>query len=317
VAEQTLRLMMVHAHPDDEAVATGGTLALYAARGARTILVTCTRGEEGEIVDDELKAQIEAGAPGSPEAQERLALVREQELAAAVQALNISQFYSLGYRDSGMVGTASNAHPLAFANVIPADATAQLIELVRRERPHVLVSYNEYGGYGHPDHIMAARIARLAFGGAANTDVYPQQSAAPPWQPLKYYEIANSRDHMLKMAQLAQERGIEMTWGSQVAKQMTAILRGEPIDPENPQRPPWGSPEDAITTFIDIRSVLPQKIAALRAHRTQAVSSSRFIGGMPEDFAQVAYGTEYFILTRSRIPACRPEDDLFAGISAD
>ncbi len=318
MAEQTLRLMMVHAHPDDEAVSTGGTLALYAARGARTILVTCTRGEEGEIVDDALKIEIEAGAPGSPEAQERLALVRDQEMAAAVKALNISQFYSLGYRDSGMAGTSANANALAFTNVPPAEATAKLIELVRRERPHVLVSYNEVGGYGHPDHIMAARIARLAFEGAANTDVYPQQSdATPPWQPLKYYETANSRDHMLKMAQLAQAKGLEMTWGSQVAKQMTAILRGEPIDPENPQRPPWGSPEDAITTFIDIRSALPQKLAALRAHKTQAVSSTRFIGGMPEDFVQVAYGTEYFTLTRSRIPAQRPENDLFAGVSPD
>jgi LmbE family N-acetylglucosaminyl deacetylase len=310
--------MMVHAHPDDEAVATGGTLALYAARGARVVLVTCTRGEEGEIVVPELQEEIEAGEPGTEAAQERLALVRERELDAAVQALGITQFYSLGYRDSGMAGTSANAHARAFTNVVPAEAAAKLIEIVRRERPHVMVSYNLVGGYGHPDHIMARRIAELAYAGAANTAIYPQQSAeTPPWQPLKFYETANSREHMLHMAQMAQEQGIEMAWGSQVVKQMDSILRGDPVDPENPQRPAWGAPEDAITTFIDIQSALPQKMAALLAHRTQAVSKSRFIGGMPEDFVRVAYGTEYYTLVRTQIPASRPEYDLFAGVTPD
>jgi LmbE family N-acetylglucosaminyl deacetylase len=313
--DEVFRLMAVHAHPDDEAVATGGTLALYAARGAHTILVTCTRGEEGEIVDPELKAEIADSAPSPEVAQERLAAVRDQELAASVAALHISQFYQLGYRDSGMAETSANAHPNAFTNANVAEATAKLIELVRRERPHVLMSYNEVGGYGHPDHIMAQRIARLAFHGAANTEVYPQQSeTTPPWQPLKFYEIASSRDHMRAMAERAQAAGIEMAWGSQAAKQEIAILRGEPIDPEHPQRPPWGTSEDAITTFIDIRSVLPQKIESLRVHRTQAVSTNRFAGGMPEDFAAMAYGTEYYTLIYSRVPAVRPEYDLFTGI---
>lgn len=318
MAETSLRIMMVHAHPDDEAVATGGTLALYSARGVRTILVTCTRGEEGEIVVPELKAEIADSAPSVEAGQERLAEVRAQELAAAVAALGITQFYSLGYRDSGMAGTEANANPRAFTNVPIPESVARLVELVRRERPHVLVSYNAYGGYGHPDHIMAYRITALAFDAAANTAVYPQQSdATPPWQPLKLYETANSRDHMIAMAALAEERGIEMAWGAQATKQAEAILRGEPVDPENPQRPPWGLPEDAITTFIDIRSALPQKLASLLAHRTQAVSSNRFMGAYPEDFIQQAYGTEYYVLARSKAPTVRPEDDLFAGITAD
>ncbi len=318
MAEQALRLLMVHAHPDDEAVATGGTLAKYSAQGARTILVTCTRGEEGEIVDEELRAQITGSAPSPEAAQERLAEVRSKELAAAVKELGISRFYSLDYRDSGMAGTAANAHPRAFTNVTVAEAVARLIEIVRRERPQVMVSYNLVGGYGHPDHIMARRIAELAFDGAGNTDVFPQQSDdTPAWQPLKFYETANSRDHMRKMIQIAQEKGVELLWGNQVIQQEHAVLRGEPIDPENPQRPPWGVPQDAITTFIDIRAVLPQKLAALQAHRTQAVSSNRFIGSMPTDFVRLAYGTEYYTLVRSRIPAMRPETDLFAGVFGD
>ena len=316
--EHAFRLMAVHAHPDDEAVATGGTLALYAAKGAHTILVTCTRGEEGEIVNPELKTEITDSAPSPEVAQERLALVRDGELAASVAALHITSFYQLGYRDSGMAGTGSNANPLAFTNVDVPTATARLIEIVRRERPHVMMSYNQVGGYGHPDHIMAQHIARLAYLGAANTEIYPQQSdETPPWQPLKYYETANSRDHMLRMAEKAQAMGIELAWGSQAIKQTRAILRGEPIDPENPQRPPFGVAEDAISTFIDIRSALPQKMASLQVHRTQGVSTSRFIAGMPEEFAAMAYGTEYYTLVHSRVPTVRPENDLFIGIEAE
>lgn len=315
MANAPFRLMAVHAHPDDEAVATGGTLALYAARGAHTILVTCTRGEEGEIVNPELKAEIADSAPSPEVAQERLAAVRDQELAASVAALHVGSFYQLGYRDSGMAGTASNANPLAFTNVNVAEATARLIEIVRRERPQVMMSYNQVGGYGHPDHIMAQRIARLAYLGAANTEVYPQQSEeTPPWQPLKFYETANSRDHMLKMAAQAQAMGIELAWGSQATKQVVAILRGEPIDLENPSRPPFGVAEDAITTFIDIREALTQKMESLRVHRTQGVSTSRFIAGMPPEFAALADGTEYYTLVHSRVPTVRPENDLFTGI---
>lgn len=316
MSESTFRLLTVHAHPDDEAVATGGVLARYGTSGVHTTLVTCTRGEEGEIVDADLKASIADSAPTPEIARERLAAVRDQELAAAVQVLNISQFYQLGYRDSGMAGTGSNTDPRAFTNANLVEATTRLIEIVRRERPHVMITYNEVGGYGHPDHIMAHRIAILAYDGAANTDVYPQLSPeTPPWQPLKFYYTANSRDHMRKMAEEAAKQGIDLAWGSQVVKQLHAVLRGEPVDPENPSRPPWGVPEDAITTFIDVRDALPLKQQSLRVHRTQAVSTNRFLAGMPDDFARIAYGTEYFILVRSRVATTRPEDDLFAGIT--
>jgi N-acetyl-1-D-myo-inositol-2-amino-2-deoxy-alpha-D-glucopyranoside deacetylase len=318
MATSPLTLMAVHAHPDDEAVGTGGTLALYAARGVRTVLVTCTRGEEGEIVDDQLKAEIADSAPTPEDAKLRLALVRDKELAAAVEALHITQFYQLGYRDSGMAGTESNADPRAFTNVNVADATARVIELVRRERPQVMVTYDEVGGYGHPDHIMAQRIARLAFMGAANTDVYPQQSdETPPWQPMKFYEIAFSRDHMRQMALAAQAAGIEIGLGSQVLKQEEAILRGEPVDPEHPERPPFGSPSYAITTTIDIRPTLADKRASMLVHKTQAVSTNRMMGNLPDEMAEQAFGQEWFTLVYSTVPASRPETDLFAGIATE
>ncbi len=318
MADQNLRLMAVHAHPDDEAVGTGGTLALYAERGAHTVLVTCTRGEEGEIVDPDLKATIMEGDPTPEEAQARLAVQRDKELADAVAALRLSAFYQLGYRDSGMAGTTANANPLAFTNVVPAEAAAKLIEIVRRERPHVMISYDEFGGYGHPDHIMAHRIALLAFAGANNTDIYPQQSeATPPWQPLKFYYVTNSRENMLRHAQKAQQLGIEVPFAQRAIGQERAILLGEPVDPENPSRPPFGAPEDSITTFIDVGAVIEQKRDALRVHRSQAVSSGSFILGIPDELARSAFGTEFFILTRSRVPASRPETDLFAGIEPD
>jgi len=313
-AQAQRTLLFVHAHPDDEAVSTAGVMALAAAQGIRTVLVTCTRGEEGEIVDATLKAEIADNAASPEAAQEALAAQREIELAEAVHVLNISQAYQLGYRDSGMAGTESNAHPRAFTNVKVADAVARLIAIVRRERPQVMVTYNEIGGYGHPDHIMAHRIALLAYAGAANTTIYPQESDdAPPWQPLKLYYTANSRERMRAIAIEAAANGVEMGWAGRIAEQEPAILRGEPVNPENPHQQPFGSPEDAITTFIDIQSVLPQKMASLRAHRSQ-IATDRFMLAMPPAMAERAYGTECYTLVRSRVPACRPEHDLFAGI---
>jgi N-acetyl-1-D-myo-inositol-2-amino-2-deoxy-alpha-D-glucopyranoside deacetylase len=307
-------LLAVHAHPDDESIGTGGALALYASRGARTILVTCTRGEEGEIVDDELKAQIADNAPSKEIAQERLANHRDTELAAAVAALNVTQAYQLGYRDSGMAGTESNVHPRAFTNVHIAEATARLIEIVRRERPQVMVSYDEIGGYGHPDHIMAHRIALLAYKGAANSEVYPQQSdETPPWQPLKFYYIAMSRGQMRRMVNAAQAFGIDMPFGNRMDAEERAILRGEPIDPDHPERPPFGIDDDAITTTLDIRSVLANKRAAMSAHRSQ-LTFERMLANIPDETIKEYYGTETFKLVRSHVATTWPEDDLFAGV---
>src|SRR4051794_40495505 len=148
---EPLTLMAVHAHPDDEAISTGGVLALAAAQGIRTVLVTCTGGEVGEIAPD---TQVSAEALGE---------VRERELREACKLLNITHLELLGYRDSGMIGTADNENPASFAQADLTVATARLVELVRKYRPQVLVTYNENGFYGHPDHINAHRITAGAY----------------------------------------------------------------------------------------------------------------------------------------------------------
>lgn len=307
-------LLAVHAHPDDETVSTGGTLAYYASLGFKVILVTCTRGEEGEIVDAELKTAIADSAPTREDAQEGLALQREKELAAAIQSLHITTAYQLGYRDSGMDGTSANQHPRAFCNAAISAAVAKVVEIVRREKPQVIVTYNEVGGYGHPDHIMAHRIATLAFEAVANTTVYPQLSdETPAWQPTKLYYAQNSRDHMRAMLAMAEQQGIELPFRSWIASQDQKVLLGEPVDPNNPHRPPFGVTQDAITTTIDIRAQLAQKRAALHDHRTQ-IRTDQFLLGMSDEVASQVYGTEFYTLVRSRIPAVRPETDLFAGI---
>lgn len=185
-----LCMMAVHAHPDDECFA-GGIFGRYADEGARTVLVTCTLGEEGEIVDPTMDA--EAVRP-------RLAEVRLGELRCSVAALGIERLHVLGYRDSGMVGTPANAHPLAFTNTDFDAAATRLVALVRAERPQVLVTYDEQGGYGHPDHIMAHRIAMGAFEGAGDPVRFPvAPGEAAPWQPSKLYYIACSRERILAL----------------------------------------------------------------------------------------------------------------------
>src|SRR5579863_7374441 len=145
--------MAVHAHPDDEC-SNGGTLARYSAEGCNTVLVTCTNGEEGEIVDPDM--DVETIKP-------RLGDVRLGELNAAVGVLGIRHLEVLGYRDSGMVGTPANDDPRSFNRADPDEATRRLVALMRRYRPHVVYTYDENGGYGHPDHLMAHRTTVAAF----------------------------------------------------------------------------------------------------------------------------------------------------------
>src|SRR5262245_43595554 len=166
---EELTLMAVHAHPDDEAIGTGGVLARYADEGLRTVLVTCTGGEVGEISDSRLATP------------ETLAEVRRKELLQACAILRVGRLHLLGYRDSGMMGTPDNAHPASFYQASLEEATARLVALVRRERPQVLVTYDERGFYGHPDHIRANQITVAAFGAAGDPTRWPR--SGPAWQP--------------------------------------------------------------------------------------------------------------------------------------
>ena len=161
VPSEPLTLMTVHAHPDDEVVFTGGLLARYAAEGIETVLVMCTNGEEGEIHDPDLDAD---------EAKPRLGVIRRGELRCAIEHLNITHTEFLDYRDSGMAGTEPNANPACFHQADKDQAAARLVSLVRQYRPQVLVTYDENGSYGHPDHIAANVITQRAFDRAGDPD---------------------------------------------------------------------------------------------------------------------------------------------------
>lgn len=279
-----LTLLAVHAHPDDESMSTGGTLARYSREGVRTVLVTCTGGEVGEMLDPDRAID---------EAKPRLAEIRRVELECAVETLGIARLYLLGYRDSGMVDTPDNDDPRGFHRADFDEATGRLVEIIRRERPRVILAYNEFGGYGHPDHIMAHRIAVAAFDQAGDPDRFPGQGLLP-WQPSKLYFTAWPRRLMKKVAQLLAEVGAPNPF--------------EDRDPET-----LGTPDEAITTVIDMADQVMTKRAAWRCHRTQ-ITEDFFLLRLPEERVRAELGEEYFIRVRSTVDAPVPEDDLFAGL---
>lgn len=282
-----LTLLSVHAHPDDEIFSTGGTLAKYAAEGIHTVLVTCTRGEEGEIVDPTMDVAA---------IQPRLAEVRTEELRCATAALGIETQVFLGYRDSGMAGTSSNTHPDSFNMASLEEATGRLVRLIRTHRPQVLTSYDPNGSYGHPDHIKAHQITMKAFDAAGDPRAFPE--AGPAWQPQKLYYNGISRGQFERWRQMAEEAGIDSPWLSRL---------------QRTDEPPRGLPADEITTFINIADYLPRKTAAFRCHRTQ-IRDDFFFFTVSEDFARRALYDECYIRVNSLVTASIPEDDLFAGL---
>ena len=172
--DHELRVMTVHAHPDDEASKGAGTIARYAAEGAHTVLVCCTGGEAGDILNPEAD---------TPEIRENLPEVRRRELDDSVRIIGYHQLHLLGYRDSGMPDTEPNAHPENFANADLDEAVGRLVTIIRSERPHVLVSYGPDRVYAHPDHLRVHEIGEVAFDRAGDPGWYPE--AGEPWQPLK------------------------------------------------------------------------------------------------------------------------------------
>jgi len=300
---ERLCLMAVHAHPDDECIGTGVTLARYAAEGVHTVLVTCTLGEEGEIRDPRLDPD---------EARPRLAQIREGELRCSAEALGVRRLHILGYRDSGMAGTPANWHPDAFNNVRFYEAVSRLVEIVRRERPQVLVTYNENGGYGHPDHIMAHFITVAAFFGAADSQRFPVSGPeAVPWQPSKLYYTAFPRERFQKLRALLRERGLADPWEQREREEQAKAAASDQAAPT--QSIGLFQPEVEITTWIKGEEYYQQKRAAMRCHPTQLTPDSFFLN-VPEDIAPMAYGTEAYVLAQSVVQTERPEADLFAGL---
>ncbi|WP_320784928.1 N-acetyl-1-D-myo-inositol-2-amino-2-deoxy-alpha-D-glucopyranoside deacetylase [Streptomyces sp. CRN 30] len=293
----TRRLLLVHAHPDDESINNGATMAKYAAEGARVTLVTCTLGEEGEVIPPHL-------AHLAPDRDDALGPYRAGELAAAMKELGVTDHRFLGgagrYRDSGMMGTAQNVRPGAFWSADLDEAAAHLVAVIREVRPQVLVTYDPDGGYGHPDHIQAHRVALRAADLAADPDFGAE--AGEPWEIAKVYWNRVPRP---------------------VAEAGFARLRA---DLAEPGRTPFteaasvgdvpGVVEDAaVTTEIDGTAHAAAKAAAMRAHATQiTVAEPYFV--LSNDLAQPLFTTEYYELVRGGREGGGRETDLFSGVEA-
>ena len=281
--DEPLSLLAVQPHPDDESIGTGGTLARYSAEGVRTTLVTATRGEVGEILDKELDPK---------EAAPRLASIREAELRNAVKILGVGELVFLGYEDSGMAGLPRNREPNTFWQADEEEAIGRLIQVVRRVRPQVMVTQNEFGGYAHPDHIKTHRVAIGAFYYASDTNRFPGGEA---FRPSKLYYSAFPKSVMKQLAEGIRKAGLEDFFSS----------NGEP--------PPFAVSDDRVTTWLDVRPYIDKKVAAMRAHRTQIPEDSWFMK-LNDVLGPQAWGTETFERVRSSVDAPIPEHDLFAGL---
>ncbi|MGI5480891.1 N-acetyl-1-D-myo-inositol-2-amino-2-deoxy-alpha-D-glucopyranoside deacetylase [Streptomyces lavendofoliae] len=287
------RLLLVHAHPDDESINNGTTMAKYAAEGAQVTLVTCTRGEEGEVIPPAL-------AHLAPDRDDRLGPHRVGELAAAMKELGVTDHRFLGgpgrFRDSGMMGAEQNRRDGAFWNTDVDDAAPYLVEIVREVRPQVLVTYDPDGGYGHPDHIQAHRVAMRAADLAADPAFRPDLGA--PHRIAKIYWNRVPRT---------------------VAEEGFARLRAAGAFPRTAtvEDVPGVVDDTLVTAEIGGAEHAARKAAAMRAHVTQIAVEGAFFA-LSNDLGQPLFDTEFYQLVRGEpgAPAGRREDDLFAGVTS-
>jgi N-acetyl-1-D-myo-inositol-2-amino-2-deoxy-alpha-D-glucopyranoside deacetylase len=289
------RLLLVHAHPDDETTGTGAAMARYVAEGAKVTLVTCTLGEEGEVLVPEL-AHL-AAAEG-----DQLGGYRYFELSRAMAELGVTDFRVLGgpgrWRDSGMMGLPTNSAPRAFWQAELGDATRELVAVLRDVRPQVLVTYDENGGYGHPDHIKAHRVAMAAVDAAADPAYEPGLGEA--WSVPKVYWTALPRSAIQRGIDLMIEAGESGLFGVSSVDELEFVVDDE-----------------LVTATLDARKYLPAKIAAMRAHASQIAAGGPFFA-MMDALGEDAFGVEYYRLVRGEPgPQDGPdgrETDLFAGL---
>jgi N-acetyl-1-D-myo-inositol-2-amino-2-deoxy-alpha-D-glucopyranoside deacetylase len=284
------RIVFVHAHPDDESIGTGATMAYYAAAGAHVTLVTCTLGEEGEIHVPELAGLAAAEA-------DQLGGYRLAELAEACRAMGITDHRFLGgagrYRDSGMMGTPANEHPRCFWRADLDTAAGHLVDVLREVRPQVLVTYDPNGFYGHPDHIQSHRVATRA----------AELAEKEGFAPAKVYWSATPRSVL--------EAGLREFAGSG-ENPFAGVERAEDL--------PFGTPDEDIAARIDAHELADAKVAALRAHATQIPPNS-WLYTIAMNFGSEFMGVEYYTLAKGRRgPGSGPhgwESDLFADVPAD
>jgi mycothiol S-conjugate amidase len=292
VAEE-LRLLAVHAHPDDESSKGAATMARYVAEGARVMVATCTGGERGDVLNPALK--------GDPDLLRDMAEFRRREMARAVAELGVEHTW-LGFVDSGLPeGDPLPPLPEGCFALEPLETAAEpLVRLVREFRPHVITTYDENGGYPHPDHIMCHKVSVEAFEAAADPDRYP--GAGNPWQPLKlYYDRGFSRGKIMAFHEAMLAEGRESPFAEWLERWDTADAEAEP------------RPEPVVTTRIECADWFPVRDRALLAHATQIDPQGWFFS-IPMELQRRVWPTEEFQLVRSLVESPLPEDDLFAGV---
>jgi mycothiol S-conjugate amidase len=285
---ERLRLLHVHAHPDDESSKGAATTAKYVAEGVDVLVATCTGGERGSILNP---------AMDRPDVLADLSRIRRDEMDRARRILGIEQVW-LGFTDSGLPeGDPLPALPYGCFALLDLEVTvAPLVKVIRQFRPHVLTTYDETGGYPHPDHIMCHRISVAAFDAAADPDAYPE--LGPPWQILKlYYSFAFHRARMVALDQAMAERGLESPYAER--------LRDWPDDPQHAAR---------VTTRVPCADYFGVRDRALLAHATQIDPHGPWFS-VPLDVQMETWPTEDWQLVRSLVDTKLPEDDLFAGIA--
>ena len=283
-----LRLMAVHAHPDDESSKGAATMARYADEGARVMVVTLTGGERGDILNP---------AMDLPEVHGRIHEIRIDEMARAAEILGVEQHW-LGFVDSGL----PEGDPLpplpegCFALVPLAESTERLVRVIREFKPHVMTTYDENGGYPHPDHIRCHEVSMAAYEAAADYRLFPD--AGEPWSVSKLYY---NHGFLRKRMQLFQDE----------------FAKGGKVGPFEKWLKDWDPELDVtanrITTSIECSKYFAQRDDALRAHATQ-IDPKSFFFTTPMEWQQRLWPTEEYELARSRVPVSLPEDDLFAGI---
>lgn len=287
---QQPRLLLVHAHPDDETINNGATMAMYAARGAHVTLITCTRGEEGQILVSEL-------AHLASDKDDALGTHREGELADAMRELGISDFRFLGaptkrWRDSGMMGTPSNTRPDVFWNANLDEAANELVKVILEIKPHVMITYDENGGYGHPDHIQAHRVAMRG----------AQLARDAGWEIAKIYW------NTIPISVI--EAGIEAMRGS--GNDFFGVEKAEDF--------PFAQPDHLVTTLVSAEDFVAKKMAAMRAHPTQIAVDGPFFA-LSDNLGLKVWGDEFYRLVYGSKSGPFDENgrerDLFAGIDLE
>jgi mycothiol S-conjugate amidase len=283
-----LRLMTVHAHPDDESSKGAATCARYVADGHEVMVVTCTGGERGDILNKAMER---------PEVRENMIAIRRDEMARAVEILGVQHRW-LGYLDSGLP-EGDPKPPLpddCFAVGDLEEQTGRLVALIREFRPHVLVTYDENGGYPHPDHIRCHEVSVAAFDAAGDPERFPE--IGEPWQPLKlYYSHGFSKGRVVAIHEAMEAAGLESPYVDWI-KNWTDDRR---------------DPGARVTTRVPCAEYFPVRDEALKAHATQIDPTSRWFA-VPLDMQRQVWPTEDYELVRSLVDSTTPEDDLFAGI---